>query len=176
MDISSWLALTKYLLHECLQHIARHTEVITQDQVQSTIWKTVKDENALGHILDTADIAAPSILTCTGATKDHCTRTDIAAIEVGQDSLTPHIRDIATDPAMTHNDSHTTHITVIQTTTLGTTAEHITACQATTLKTTVDPAHNCPTTHQSTGHTRRNCAPQYHIPSSETARPNQEGT
>ena len=126
-----------------------------QDQAQGTIEKTRKEGTTLDHILDTADITTPAIITCTEATPGHCTRTDIAAIEVAQDSLTPHTGDIAADSTMTHHTSHTAHITVIQNTPLETAAECVTAPQATTFKTTVDPAHNQPTTHQSTGQTRR---------------------
>ena len=63
------------------------------------------------------------------------------------------------------------HTSVIGTTALETTAEHIAAHQAITLKTNVDPTHKHPTTHQSTGHTRRDCKPQYHIPTLKTTRP-----
>ena len=48
---------------------------------------------------------------------------------------------------MTHHTGHTIHITVIQNTTLETTAEHIAACQATALKTTIDQAHDHRTNH-----------------------------
>ena len=108
-------------------------------------------------------------MACTEVTPDHRTRTDTAAIEVAQDDLTPHTEDIAANPAMTCHTGHTAHIAVIQTTTLETAAEHITAHQDTTLETTVDQAHNHPTAHQSTGHTKRNHAAQYHIPTMETA-------
>ena len=154
----------KYLLQEHQWHITRHTEVIAQDQAQGTIRKTRKEGTALDHILDIADIADPAIMTCIEATPSHCTRTDIAVIEVAQDSLTPHTGDIATDPTMTHLTGNTTHIAVIWTTILETAAEHIAAPQGTALKTTVDPAHDHPTTQQGTGHTRRDCATQYHIP------------
>ena len=153
----------------------RHTEVVTQDQAQGTIGKTGREGTTLDHILHTADITVPVVVTCTEAAPGHHTRTGITAIEVAQDSLTQHTGDIATYPTMTHHSGHTAHITVIQTTTLETAEEHIAAHQATTLKTTVDPAHDHPTTHQSTGHTRRDHTTQYHIPTSETARPTQEG-
>ena len=108
-------------------------------------------------------------MACTEATPDHSTRTDTAIIEVAQGDLTPHTRDTATDPALTHHTSHTTHITVIQTTTLEITAEHIAAYQATTLKTTVDEAHEHLINHQGTGHNKRDCIAQYHIPTIEIA-------
>ena len=72
---------------------------------------------------------------------------------------------------MTHNTSHTAHIAVIQTTALETAAEHIATHQATALDTTADQAHDHPTNCQSTGHTKRDCTAQYHIPTTETAVP-----
>ena len=114
-------------------------------------------KGTLDHILDTADIEAPAVMTCTEATHDHSTRTDTTAIEVAGNDLTPHTRETAADPAVTHHSSHTAHITVIQTATLETTAEHIAASQATAFKTIVDQAHDHPTNCQSTGHTKRDC-------------------
>ena len=137
----------KYLFQKHQQHITRHTEAATQDQAQGPIGKIGKEGTTLDHTLDTADLAAPTIVTCTEATPGVSTRTDIATIEVAQDDLTPHTGDIATDPTMTHHTGHTTHIAVIQTIPLGTIAEYISAQQGTALKTTVDQAHNHPTAH-----------------------------
>ena len=94
----------------CATHHQAHESCTTQDWAQGTIGKIGKEGTALDHILDTADITAPAIMTSTEATPDHSTRTDTAAIEVAQDNLTPHTGDIAADPAMTHYTSHTTHI------------------------------------------------------------------
>ena len=69
---------------------------------------------------------------------------------------------------MTH---HPSHIPVIQNTTVDTAAENITAHQATTLQTTLDQAHDYPTSPQNTGHTKRDQAVQYHIPTTETTSP-----
>ena len=63
-DISSWIALTKYLLWEHQQHITGHMEVDTQDQAEWPIRKIGKEGTALDHILDTAGIVDP-IVTCT---------------------------------------------------------------------------------------------------------------
>ena len=145
-------------------------EVATQDQAEGTIGKIGKERTTLDHILDTVDITASAVVTCTEAAPDHSTRTDTAAIEVAEDDLTTHTGDIATDPTMTHHTSHTAHITVIQTTTLDSAAEHITAHQATALKTTVDQAPDHHSTHQNTGCTKRDHTAQYHIPTMENAR------
>ena len=130
-----------------------------------------KAETTLDHILGTVDITAPAIMTCTKAAPDHNTEKDTATTEVAQDSPTPHTRDTAADATNTHHTGHTTHITVIHTTTLETTAEHITAHQAPALEITVDEAHNHPTYCQSTGHTKMDSTAQYHIPTMETTGP-----
>ena len=158
----------KYLLWEHWQHITRHTEAATKDQAQGPIWKIGKEQTTLDHILDTTDITALAIVTCTEVIPDHSTRTDIATIAVDQDNLTPHTGHIATDPTVTHHPGHTAHITVTETANLETAAEHTAAHQATTLETTVDQAHDHSTTHQSTGHMKREWAAQYHIPTMAT--------
>ena len=171
IEKSSWTVLTKYLLQNHHQHIIRRTEVTRTNIAQVTTGIIRKEETTLDHILDTADIAAPVVMTCTEAVPDHRTETDTAAIEVAQDSSTPYTGDIVTDPAVTHPTGHTTHIAVIQTTTLETAAEHRATYQAATLETTVDPSHDHPTNHQSIALTKRDLAAQYHIPIMETTSP-----
>ena len=57
--------------------------------------------------LNTANIAAPAVVTCTAAAQDHDNGTGTAAIEVAQNDPIQHTNDIVTDPAMTYHTSHT---------------------------------------------------------------------
>ena len=87
------------------------------------------------HGLDTADIAAPAIMTCTEAASDHYNGTGTAAIEAAQDDPIQYIRDIVTGHAMIRHTSHKSN------------PPHTAAHQATTLRITVDDIHGLSTNH-----------------------------
>ena len=127
-NISSWTALTGYLLQEHWHHTTRHTEAATPDQALDTTGKTKGEETGPNHSLDIANTAAPAIMTCTEAPPDHNNGTCSATIEAAQDDPIQHTDDTVTDPTMTHPTGHITnppHTTVHQATTLRTTADHI---------------------------------------------------
>ena len=93
MYISSWTALTKYPLQEHQCHTTRHTEIATTDQAVNTTRKTKKEETGPDHSLDTANIAAPAIMTCTETAPDHNNGTGTAPIETTQDNSIQLIED-----------------------------------------------------------------------------------
>ena len=94
-----------------------------------------KEETGPDHSLGTADIAAPAIMTCTETAVDHSNRMGRATIEAAQDNPIQHTEGTVTNPAMTHQISHTTN------------HPHTVAHQVTVLRTAVDHIHIHPTDH-----------------------------
>ena len=146
MDILSWTALTGYHLQENWHHTTSHAETATLDQAQDTTGKTEKEETGPDHSLDTADTAAPAVVTCTEAAPDHNNGTDTASIEVAQDHPTQHTEDTVADPTMTHHTGHTVN------------HPHTKAHQVTALRNAVDHIQIDPTDHPNVIHTKEDHA------------------
>ena len=140
-------------------HTTRHTEIATADLALGTTGKTEKEWTSPDHSLDTADIIAPVITTCTEAASNHNNGTGTSTIEAAQDDPIQQTRDTAASPTMTHHTSYTAN------------PPHTTAHQATTLRITVDHTHDQPTNHQSIVHTIKDHTVQNHIPTRETESP-----
>ena len=140
MDISSWNAPIGYPLQEHQHHTTRHIETATQDHALDTTGKTEKEETGPDHSLDTADTAAPAIVTCTEAAPDHNNMTASATIEAAQDDPVQHTEHTVAGPAMTHHTGHTAN------------PPHTATHQATALRTAANHIHAHPTDHQSKIH------------------------
>ena len=110
MEILSWTVLTEYLLQEHWHHTIRHTEIATLDQAQGTTRNMEKVETDPDHSLDTADIAAPAVVTCTEATPDHNNGKGTATIAAPQDNPIQHTGDTVTGHAVIHHTHHTTNL------------------------------------------------------------------
>ena len=121
-------------------------------QALDTNRKTKKEETGPDHSLDTADITAPAVVTCTEATPDHNNGMGTATTEAAQDDPIQHTKDTVTDPAMTHHTGHTTN------------HPHTAAHQVTALRTTVDHIHVHPTNHPNMIHTKEDHAVGDHTP------------
>ena len=151
-DILSWTALTEYTLEYPLQeHHKAHRNYNTRSSSR-TIGKTEKEETGPDHSLDTADIIASAIMTCTEVIPDHNNWTGSVAIEAAQDNPILHTEDTVTDPTMTHHTSLTTN------------PPHTAAHLATTLRTGADYIHAHPTNHQSILHTKEDHTVWDHTP------------
>ena len=81
-DTSSWTALRVPPSGMPAQHHKAHRNHHNRLAL-GTIGKTEKEETGPDHSLDTANIIAPAIMTCTEATLDHNDETGTAAIKTG---------------------------------------------------------------------------------------------
>ena len=151
-DTSSWTALTECPLqgHQC--HTTRHTEITTTDLPLGTTGKTKKEKTSPDHSLDTANILAPAIMTCT-EDAPNCNN------GTAQDDPIQHSEDTATGPTMTHNTGHTAN------------PLHTTVHQVTALRIVVDYIHDHPTTCRSIVHTKKDHTFQDDTPTRETKSP-----
>ena len=111
MDILSLSALTEYPLQEHQHHTTRHTEIATPDWAQGITRKTEKEDISPDHSLNTANIIAPAIMTCTEAAPECNNGTGTATMEAAQDDPIQHTRDTVAGYPMTHHTSHTTNPT-----------------------------------------------------------------
>ena len=157
-DTSSWTALTEYLLQENQYHSTRHTEIATTDLALGTTGKTEKENTSPDHSLDTVNIIAPDVVTCTEDTPDH-NRTGTTTIEAAKMIPFSTAKDAATGPAITHYTSHTTN------------PPHTATHQATTLRITVDCTHDHLTNCQSIVHTKKDHTVWDHTPARESKSP-----
>ena len=129
-------------LQQHWHHITRHRETATPGQALDITGKTKKEETGPDHSVNTADIAAPAIMTCTEAVPNCNNGTGTAAVEAAQDDPIQQTEDTVVYPTMIHHTSNTAiH-------------PHTTPHQVTPLRTTVDHIHAHPTDCQSIIHTK----------------------
>ena len=121
--------------------------------------KTKEEETGPDHSLDTANIVAAAVMTCTEAAPDHNNETGTVTIETAQGNPIQHTEDTVTGPAMTHHTGHTAN------------PPHTAAQQATALRITVGYTHDHLTNCQNLVHTKKDPTVWDHTPVRVTKSP-----